>query len=230
MILNDKHIQFFDMCIKERPVIPTPERDVEFIEIKGRDGSLTRKHGFLDILYSVEVNIIHEDNVKKTLREFKGFLLGVKTLTLADDTDVYYKVKKIRVGDIENEIKEYGSFELEFTLDPYQYFYSGDTWIDVRNNTNLVNMNYVDALPLLEIVFSGSGTNNNIKIGDTLISQKTSKAGTYYIDSEQEEIYTQFGNAINDFNFTELPKLIHGDNKITGNFTKARMKCRWRAI
>ena len=38
-----------------------------------------------------------------------------KTLYFTDD-NVYRKIKSVEIGDIANEIEEYGEFQVEFTL------------------------------------------------------------------------------------------------------------------
>lgn len=43
-----------------------------------------------------------------------------KTLYFTDD-NVYRKIKSVEIGDIANEIEEYGEFQVEFTLDPFEY-------------------------------------------------------------------------------------------------------------
>ena len=34
---------------------------------------------------------------------------------------MYRKIKHVVVGDIANEIEEHGEFEVDFTLDPFEY-------------------------------------------------------------------------------------------------------------
>ena len=64
--------------------------------------------------------MLEEENIKPLVRRMKAWLMNGKTLYFTDD-DVYRKIKHVVVGDIANEIEEHGEFEVDFTLDPFEY-------------------------------------------------------------------------------------------------------------
>ncbi|MGG0731560.1 distal tail protein Dit, partial [Bacillus paramycoides] len=110
----------YGICMVERPVIPTGEQEVEHIVVPGRHGSLTKKGAFKDVSLKVKFNLLEDENIKPLIRRMKPWLLDGKTLFFTDD-DVYRKIKHVEIGDIANEIEEHGEFEVDFTLDPFEY-------------------------------------------------------------------------------------------------------------
>ncbi|WP_161783369.1 hypothetical protein [Heyndrickxia ginsengihumi] len=40
--LDNTNIKEINLSVSERPEIPTPEQDIEHIEVRGRNGSLTK--------------------------------------------------------------------------------------------------------------------------------------------------------------------------------------------
>ncbi|HFK1410244.1 TPA: phage tail domain-containing protein, partial [Bacillus cereus] len=104
----------------DRPVIPTAKQKVEHIEVPGRHGSLTKKGAFEDVPLKMKFNVLEDENIKPLIRRIKAWFLNGKTLYFTDD-EVYRKIKSVEIGDIANEIEEYGEFEVAFTLDPFEY-------------------------------------------------------------------------------------------------------------
>ncbi|MEB8861485.1 phage tail protein, partial [Bacillus cereus] len=84
----------YGICMVERPVIPTAEQEVEYIEVSGRHGSLTKKGAFKDVPLKIKFNMLEEENIKPLVRRMKAWLMNGKTLYFTDD-DVYRKIKHV---------------------------------------------------------------------------------------------------------------------------------------
>ncbi|WP_347369205.1 phage tail domain-containing protein, partial [Bacillus thuringiensis] len=110
----------YRICIVDRPVIPAAKQKVEHIEVPGRHGSLTKKGAFEDVPLKIKFNLLEDENIKPLIRRIKAWFLNGKTLYFTDD-EVYRKIKSVEIGDIVNEMEEYGEFEVNFTLDPFEY-------------------------------------------------------------------------------------------------------------
>ncbi|MCQ6531258.1 phage tail protein, partial [Bacillus mycoides] len=106
----------------------------------------------------------------------KAWLLHGKTLYFTDD-DVHRKIKHVEMGDIANEIEEYGEFEVEFTLDPFEY--TEDVNVMLNAPGSIYNPGTMESAPKLWIV--GNGT-VRITINDVSIQIKDVK-GSVVIDS-----------------------------------------------
>ena len=122
--------------VEKRPAFPAPERNVEYKDIPGRSGSLVIDNGtYKDIEVDIKFNFVNEDEtaISRVFRDAKAWLLsgGSGSLTVSDDTDVYYKVKNVSIGDSDRTARIGHSFTATFRLDPYTYYKSGETPISL---------------------------------------------------------------------------------------------------
>lgn len=206
--------------IYERPPIPTPEQDVEHIQIRGRDGSLTKKHGYKDIPIPVIFNLM-EESAKDELRYIKSWILGAQTILFSDDT-VYYQVKSVDVGDIENDIEEYGLFTVTFTCAPFQYM----DMPALKKTTpfTLITPGTYKSLPKIKVTGSGSVTL-------TINGRSFQMTLTDHINIDSELGYTYRGTAGMDNKVNgELPYLDPGTNIITWSGTVSEIELEYKAV
>ncbi|MCQ6527845.1 phage tail domain-containing protein [Bacillus mycoides] len=212
----------YGICMVERPVIPTAEQEVEHIEVPDRHGSLTKKGAFKDVPLKIKFNLLEEENIKPLIRRMKAWLMNGKTLYFTDD-DVYRKIKHVEIGDIANEIEEYGEFEVDFTLDPFEY--TEDVNVMLNAPGSIYNPGTMESAPKLWIV--GNGT-VRITINDVSFQIKDVK-GSVVIDSEVFEAYTDT-LPMNDKMIGDFPEFQLGENKIdwSGAIQFISIRPRWR--
>lgn len=189
MILNASKIRLDGIYAHEKGIspkgryeVPTAERDVEYIEIRGREGPLTKKYGYKNIPLTVKF-YIHSEGFKKTFRKVKPFILNAKTFQVDDDDEVYYKIKSVNILPSENMMKTFGEFEVEFIFSPHQYETNNNPIILTSSKT-IQNDGY-KCLPIITATVAGTG---NIYIGDQQITVKDVN-GTITIDSEMKNAY-----------------------------------------
>ncbi|MBJ8093162.1 phage tail domain-containing protein [Bacillus cereus] len=214
----------YRICMVDRPVIPTAKQKVEHIEVPGRHGSLTKKGAFEDVPFKVKFNLLEEENIKPLLRRIKAWLMNGKTLYFTDD-EVYRKIKHVEIGDIANEIEEYGEFEVEFTLDPFEYIATAP--IVLTKPESILNPGTIESDPKLVIYGSGDVT---VTINDVSFRIK----GVVYsvtIDSELLEAYVGT-TSMNSKMIGEFPLFKAGINSISwsGTVTKIIVEPRWRYV
>ncbi|MGN4664691.1 distal tail protein Dit [Bacillus cereus group sp. MYBK234-1] len=212
----------YGICMVERPVIPTAEQEVEYIEVPGRHGSLTKKGAFKDVPLKIKFNMLEEENIKPLVRRMKAWLMNGKTLYFTDD-DVYRKIKHVVVGDIANEIEEHGEFEVDFTLDPFEY--TEDANIMLSTPGSIYNPGTMESTPMLFI--AGNGT-FRIFINDVSFQIKDVN-GSVVIDSELLEAYSGTVS-MNDKMIGGFPEFQIGENKIewSGAIQFISIQPRWR--
>ncbi|WP_410976594.1 distal tail protein Dit [Bacillus cereus] len=212
----------YGICMVERPVIPTAEQEVEYIEVPGRHGSLTKKGAFKDVPLKIKFNMLEEENIKPLVRRMKAWLMNGKTLYFTDD-DVYRKIKHIVVGDIANEIEEHGEFEVNFTLDPFEY--TEDANIMLSTPGTIYNPGTMESTPMLFI--AGNGT-FRIFINDVSFQIKDVN-GSVVIDSDLLEAYSGTVS-MNDKMIGGFPEFQIGENKIewSGAIQFISIQPRWR--
>lgn len=203
------------LCIAETPDIPMPERDIETKEIRGRNGSLTRKYGYKDISFPVFFNLLEQDGIKDIVRHIKPWVVNAKELSFSDDSDFYYKVSHVSIPNIENTLNLYGYFEGRFTCKPFQY--KRTEVITVNSPTQIMYYGTIEGEPFIKVYGTGD-------ISITINSRTFHLKGlTEYIeiDSESNLIYqgsAPMGNKM----IGKLPYLDIGVNNISwmGNVTK----------
>ncbi|BAR81512.1 gp13 protein [Bacillus thuringiensis serovar tolworthi] len=212
----------YGICMVERPVIPTAEQQVEHIEVSGRHGSLTKKGAFKDVPLKIKFNMLEEENIKPLIRRMKAWLMNGKTLYFTDD-DVYRKIKHVVVGDIVNEMEEHGEFEVEFTLDPFEYV----TTVPLVLTKPEIILNYgtIESFPKLEVYGNG-----DIRIMINEVSfQIKGVNNSVMIDSELLIAYT---GALPIKTIGEYPIFKVGENSIwwSGAVNRILIEPRWRYL
>ncbi|MEK4414514.1 MULTISPECIES: phage tail domain-containing protein [Bacillus] len=205
-----------------RPVIPTAKQKVEHIEVPGRHGSLTKKGAYENVSFKVKFNMLERENIKPFIRRAKPWLLQGKTLFFTDD-DVYRKIKHVEMGDIITEIEEHGEFEVDFTLDPFEY--TEDVNLKLTQPGVIYNPGTMESDPKFWIV--GNGT-FRITINDVSFQIKDVK-GSVVIDSEVLEAYTDT-ISMNHKMVGQFPILGVGENTIewSGAIQFMEIRPRWR--
>ncbi|PGS79165.1 phage tail protein [Bacillus cereus] len=214
----------YGICMVERPVIPTAKQKVEHIEVPGRHGSLTKKGAFEDVPLKIRFNLLEEENIKPVIRRIKVWLLNGKKLYFTDD-EVYRNIKHVEIGDIGNEIEEYGEFEVEFTLDPFEYVTTVPLVL-IKPET-ILNYGTIESSPKVEIHGNGDVRMMVNDIAFQIIGVKNA----VIVDSELLEAYAGI-TPMNSNMIGEFPLFNVGENTITwtGNVTKIVIEPRWRYV
>jgi len=205
-----------------RPVIPTAKQKVEHIEIPGRHGSLTKKGAYENVPFKVKFNMLERENIKPFIRRAKPWLLQGRTLFFTDD-EVYRKIKHVEMGDITTEIEEHGEFEVDFTLDPFEY--TEDVNLKLTKPGVIYNPGTIESEPKFWIV--GNGT-FRITINDVSFQIKDVN-GSVVIDSEVLEAYTDT-ISMNNKMVGQFPIFNVGENTIewSGAIQFMEIRPRWR--
>lgn len=197
---------------KGRYEVPTAEEDIEFVEIKGRDGELTKKYGYKNIPLDVTF-YIKSPSFKPTFRKAKPFILDAKTFQVDDDDDIFYKIKSVKIDDAENPFRTFGEFVVSFLFDPYMYEIKNDP-ITITSRRTIKNDGH-ETLPIITAQVSGTG---KIYINDQEITVKNVN-GSIIIDSMMQNAYRKspaglIAENMNNHMIGKFPTLQHGDNVV----------------
>lgn len=230
--LDGVYTDDYGLKVQGRYEIPTAEKDIEFIEIKGRDGELTKEYGYKNITLSVSFSINtrwKSESFKSAFRKVKQYILNAKTLETDDDPEIYYKIKSVQIETAENRIVKFGQFVVNFVLDPFQYEVDNEP-ITITSRTVINNPGY-EALPVITVHMSGTG---NIYINEQKVTIQNVN-GTITIDSEMQNAYRKSGGYITNLNnhmIGKFPVLEHGKNTISfdGDISKIELIKNWRWV
>lgn len=174
-----------------RPDMPTPEKNIEEIEIPGRDGTLIEWDGtYADIEIPVDMNfIIPPKDWGYMFRRVKLWLSKTGALRFSDDSEYFYKAKNVVIDTTERTVREAGEFTANFICDPYAYAEAG-----------LREMNFSEAAynpgaiakPIYQIVGEGLCT---LTVNDKEFSVNVGQNAT--IDTDLMLTYRQDGEIMN---------------------------------
>lgn len=116
-----------------RPDMACPGYVYESKSVPGRDGELLiRKDNLKDMEIPVEFSFLcGPQEWQQRFREAKAWLMsGGTELAFEDDTEMYYRVKKVEIGDAERQAKRAGVFTASFLVEGAQYYRQGKKAVD----------------------------------------------------------------------------------------------------
>src|SRR5690625_4399670 len=216
---------------------PSPEADIEFVEIIGKDGELAIDNERLkgvNFPIPVVLKTPSDKTVEQASTDISNWLkndIGWYPLKFLGSSNYEYIAMCYEQFDIEETLKRFGKTVITFRLKPYKRFV-GEKPIVLFNGQTIVNKGTRVAKPLIRIEGHGDITlTNNGK--DWLML--TGIDGHITVDSESMNVFRD--NAVQ---FTKMkshlrplfPVLDVGNNKIewTGNVTKIELTPRTEVV
>lgn len=220
--LSDKKVY-----MPTRPAIPPNTKRMQYIEIPGRDGTVSMFDGYDDRPFPIDFNIYDGTNVNKKLREVNLIFSNCKTIKFTDDPEIYYKVKEFKISDKERVFDKAYEFSADVKIEPFDYLVEGSKVITLKSSTTLVNPGTYYSEPTLKIY--GSGT-INMSIGSYSF-QVTNVDGYVQINSASLECYKDT-KPLGDKMSGSFPLFAPGSNKITlsATITKVELVPNWRFL
>lgn len=215
----------------------SPGYDVEFQEVKGRDGDLAMDNKrLLPFVYPIRTMLQPEiDDIHLAASKISQWLkhdVRYKPLKLSWDPGYVYSAIFYEQFDIEDLLPRFGRIPLNFKCHPVKYAISGQRKMVFQNGTAIHNPEARPAKPLIEITGSGNIVlKNNGK--DWLIL--TAVDGSITVDARLMSAYKGTAKAFNKMNANlkpMFPLFNPGSNQITwtGNVTKLEITPRWEAV
>lgn len=153
----------YGIYITGEAVYNAPERDVEFIEVPGRNGSITMDKGRynnISVTYPAGTFGKTQEEFRESLGEFRNAILSQVGYQRLEDS---YHPEEYRLGVYASGLEvsavgqgQAGEFELTFECKPQRFLTIGDYPIPVSDGDTLQNPTVFDSSPLLEV--EGYGT------------------------------------------------------------------------
>lgn len=215
----------FGICVAKRPPITSPQRNIEYIEIPGRNGALkVDDETYKDIVIPVECWFKSKDIPGKT-EEIKQWLDGGEgPLIFSNQPDRFYIAHVSDQFDIAQEMKRFGQFQLNFRCRPFKYAVDNHP-ITLASPGALISPGNQPSEPIIQV--NGSG---NITLTINSISVLLSNvSGHVTIDSILKDAYKDTTLKNNDMT-GDFPMLRPGENTIswTGTVTTLEITPNWR--
>lgn len=225
LTFNGKSFADFGTFWDGSQLFGTPEKEVEFFEIPGRNGDLSiARDRFKN--KEVSINCFIRENFRNNYSNLMNYLLsqeGYGRLENSKEPDIYRQAQFI--SDLEpktGSFLHYGSFTLTFNCKPQKWLKLGENGIDISSSLTLINPTEFTAKPLIAV--SGTG---RIVINDSVLvlSQNTSIT---YIDCDIQDAYEGTINRNGNLAITNgFPKLKKGGNNISVTGCTITLFPRW---
>ena len=144
------------LALTERPTIPSPKRQYDETQVKGRLGSLVQEYAYDDVTFTLEFNYLEEVLEYQAFKEkfyiIRNWLYQGKELQFSDEPNIKYIIQTLEIDEADNDIQEYGKFSVKITVKPFGRVVE-DTPITVDNPTTfqLLNNAFVESYPLVMI-------------------------------------------------------------------------------
>ena len=223
---NDKGFNFdgessktFDLIITGGAIFDAPERDVELIEIPGRNGAFVldnNRFKNVTVTYECALSSTKEHEFVDAMRKVREWLCSKRGYCrLWDD----FNPGEYRLGmfkgyiEVTNEAPVVGRFELSFDCKPQRFLLNGDNPVAVSDGGSIFNPTMFDAKPLLKADgYGGIGINGetvriiNGVVGDVILANATKLSYGYnrpHVAGENDVKYT-------------IPSYIDGDVTVHG--------------
>lgn len=160
----------FDLFITGGAIFGAPERDMELIEVPGRNGAFIQDLGRfknVTVTYKCALTSTKEHEFVDAMRKVREWLGSKKGYCrLWDDFNPgEYRMAMFK-GYIEvtNEAPVVGRFDLSFECKPQRFLLNGDNPVAVSDGGSIFNPTLFDARPLLKVNGYGTITINGEEI------------------------------------------------------------------
>ena len=161
LVFDDIDSRDYGIYITGSAVFNSPERDVEMIEIPGRNGSYALDNGRfnnIEVTYPAGLFGGSEADFAAGIRAFRNALasrIGYKRLE-DDYNPTEYRMAVYKSGlDVTPAQLKAGEFEITFDCQPQRFLKSGETAVTVEDGDTITNPTLFDASPLLKVRGNG---------------------------------------------------------------------------
>lgn len=218
------------LTIEHAPEYSMPERIVDTIEVRGRNGDLiidTGAYGNVEQVYHVYFDG-RKTSFTKEARDIATWLLGSRGYMRLEDTydpDVFRMAMIRKPETMNNFMNKLGRFDVTFECKPQRFLKIGEDEVTLITGDTIWN-SWMPCHPIFKLNGSGTLTVNGNSIA---ISNNLNK--TITIDCEIQNAYTGDENRNSDISVSgEFPYLVSGENTITFNNASCTMIPRYWSL
>ncbi|WP_373898821.1 distal tail protein Dit [Haloimpatiens sp. FM7315] len=220
--------QDYGITISKRPSLPSPKRRVSYVDIPGRDSTLTYDEStFSDITIAVECSIKGK-NIAGKIDNIKAWLfgLGENDLVFSFQDDKKYKAQVVNAIDFKQVFKYTSVFPIIFNCRPFKYSVQNNIFTITQNGTSIINPGTLKSEPIISVYGSGK---ISLKANETTVILNDI-TGKIILDSVIQDAYNDAEDNLNSKVNGEFITLKTGSNKFewTGSVTKIEVVPNWR--
>jgi predicted phage tail component-like protein len=215
----------YGILVATRPIIPKPQRHMDYIDVPGRSGSLRVDYEtYADIMIPV-ICSFRDADIPGQADEVKAWLNGGEgQLIFSNQTDRYYLAHVSDQFDIAQEYKIFGKFQVDFRCRPFKYAVT-NTPVTLTEAGAVTNPGNINSEPVILVTGSGAIT-LTINGTDIVLADVVDNVT---IDSVLKDSYK--GTVLKNSKMTgEFPLLTPGSNSFSwsGTVTSVEVTGNWR--
>lgn len=225
-LLDGKMSSDFSCYVATSNMFDAPERDIETVEVAGRNGTLVFDNGrYRNFEGSVNCYIPLE--MRPNVGGLRSWLLNHHSYARYEDTlhpDEFRLARYAGGFEIEQSDRIGAAFTLNFDCKPQRFLKTGEQTITVTDGMVIMNPTEYDALPLFRMYGDGSLTIN----GKTITV--TDNDSYIDLDCDLQDAYRGTVNMNSHISqtFPTIPGGVHTINY--SGFTSVTMRPRWWKI
>lgn len=205
-----------DLIIKDMPLVPRAEKNIETIEVSGRNGNLhIDNQNYLSRSYTITCIAKNKDKID----DINSKLCGTGKLTLSKYSDRYFNATFKNQIDYSSYLTILQEFPIQFELDPIAYSNELTEEVITANGNIEVGGN-VDVAPTIIVTGTGTITINGYSL--------TVEESGINIDCELMNCIKDNLNKNDKVILEEFPKLSVGSNNITLSEGITEIKIKYR--
>ena len=186
----------YGVYITQEAAYNAPDRDVEVVEIAGRNGAYILDKGrFRNITVSYKCGIALDDeqSFESAIRTFRNALASKagKYVRLEDEYNPNEYRQAAFLGGIEVDMadRRAGEFTVSFDAKPQRFLKSGETAASVASGDTITNPTLFDAHPLISAYIDDAAT---LTIGDKTIAYTPSVFGKTLLANEYKNTSSKY--------------------------------------
>lgn len=224
----------FGIRVEEGVTFDSPERDINFLEISGRDGDVgidNQRLKSINKSFPVTIFPVQGKSFSQQMTNISNWLktqTGNVLLDVSSEPEYSYYGFYYEQYSVEKFFKVYGRAVINFKIQPYKFLKSGLT--PVTSPTSLSNPTTRDARPLITIKGTGNIT---LQIGTEKLTLKNVDGGVV-VDSLKQVVTNLDGTrpAWDKVTSYPLPVIKPGNQAVltTGTITELKITPRYEAI
>lgn len=234
--IDGKSSREFGLYINAPSVYGSPESDVEFKSIPGRNGDIiisNNRYENIKIVYPITMYAKNAEKMAEKTAKLKAWLNSSRNYRKLSDTynPGYYRMAAFS-SEISAEIAgTMLSAEIEFNCKPFLYRNDGDYWITAKSDgaTKIINPEPFESRPMLDITTQGNAV---IYINNRTLTITSDTATHMIVDCEIMDAYDDAINQNSKISSADFT-LSAGENTISIQSDSAvdmKIRPRWRRL
>ena len=161
---GNKNLSDFGAFYDSHSSFGSPERDVELVEVAGKNGALiidNDRYRNIELTFNCYIHK-HFLGSYRSLLAYLQSLRGYNRLEISQEPN-HFRMASFNMGSqpSPNQFHRSGQFPLVFNCKPQRYLKSGEETVEITANTTINNPTLFPSYPLIRIYGAGTVTINN---------------------------------------------------------------------